>query len=429
MGEDMLPTSVNDNTESLCAIVIETLKSIKPSSCQPITPRLLCQELSEKKEYLDLIRDLREARGEKSPIQESDIERYVRNLQDFRLGLLTECENAFDEEYLGLATILRESISKSNTVRDILGFNDELLDLFRTYARKVNSELEQSTDIVEKIGSNLMEMESELLSSFSHTREIYENSKAFNNILETNVEDIAETIHISKTLAELRGFVASKILDLRDTLKNKRKSDELQIKKVSEEVRQLKNRIRRLKKEIDRVQNVASALEKETLIDSLTGIYNRRAYEKYFREQCMLFQRFQQVFSILLVDVNEFKSINDTYGHWAGDRCLEELAKMMRTNLRGTDFLARYGGDEFVAILPATSEEGASITAGKLRQLIGKSRFCYRDQRIPLSIAIGCATIRPSDENAEAVFNRADAALYEAKESGRGTKSLVASDF
>jgi diguanylate cyclase len=425
----MLSTSVNDNTESLCAIVIETLKSIKPTSCQPITPSLLRDELSRKKEYLDLMKAFLEMRAEESLVQGSDLEKYVRKLQDFRLGLLSECENAFDEEYLGLASSLKESINKSNTVGDVLVFNDQLLDLFRTYARKVNGELEQSSDIVEKIGSNLMEMESELLSSFSHTREIYENSKAFNNILETNVEDIAETIHVSKTLAELRGFVASKIIDLRETLDNKRNSDELQIKKVSEEVRQLKNRIRRLKKEIDRVQNVASALEKENLIDSLTGVYNRRAYERYFREQFNCYHRFQQVFSVLLADVNAFKSINDTYGHWAGDRCLEELAKLMKTNLRGTDFLARYGGDEFIAILPSTYEEGASITAEKLRQLISKSRFRYRDQRIPLSISVGCATIRASDKNAEEVFNRADAALYEAKENGRGMKPLMATHF
>lgn len=423
----MESTSVEASTESLCEIVIETLKNIKLTSSQRITPSLLCSELSGKQEYLDLMRDMSKLRGYGPSVQESDIEKYVRNLQDFRLGLLDECENTFEDEYHGLASTLRESISKSNAVAEIIGLNDALLDLFRTYSRKMRGDLEQSTDMVENIGSNLIEMESELLSSFSHTREIYENSKAFNNILQNNVDDIAETIHISKTLAELRGFVASKILDLRETLKNKRKSDDLQIKKVANEVRLLKNRIRRLKKEIDAVRNIASALEKEILIDSLTGIYNRKAYEKYFRDQWMLFQRFQQVFSLLLIDVNEFKSINDTYGHWAGDRCLEELAKLIRTNLRGTDFFARYGGDEFIAVLPATNEEGASITAEKLRQMVSKSRFFYRDRRIPVTISAGCATMRSSDRNAEEVFNRADAALYEDKENCRGRKALMAS--
>jgi diguanylate cyclase len=425
----MIPTTVDMSTESLCEIVIETLKNLKRTNSQPLTPSLLSHELSGKQEYLDLIGEMSGRKGSGRTAQESEVEKYVRNLQDFRLGLLNECEDVFEDEYIGIASSLREDIGKSHTVAEIIALNDKLLDLFRTYARKVSFELDQSTDIVEKIGSNLIEMESELLSSFSHTREIYENSKAFNNILQSNVEDIAENMHVSKTLADLRGFVASKILDLRETLKNKRKSDELQIKKVTDEVRLLKNRIRRLKKEIDTVQNVASALEKEVLIDSLTGIFNRKAYDKYFHDQCVLFQRFQQVFSILLIDVNEFKGINDTYGHWAGDRCLEELSKLIKTNLRGTDFLARYGGDEFIAVLPSTNEEGASITAGKLRQLIAKSRFRYRDQRIPLTISIGCATISSSDKNAEEVFNRADAALYEDKENSRGSKALMASYF
>src|SRR5208337_5436215 len=107
-----------------------------------------------------------------------------------------------------------------------------------------------------------------------------------------------------------------------------------------------------MKQEIVRVQKRAKVLEEETLLDPLTGVHNRRAYEKRIQEELARFERHGEIFSILMIDIDNFKSVNDRYGHSAGDRCLEEFTKLIGKILRGTDFLARYGGEEFITILP-----------------------------------------------------------------------------
>lgn len=171
---------------------------------------------------------------------------------------------------------------------------------------------------------------------------------------------------------------------------------------------------------MDRVQERANILENESLIDSLTGIHNRLAYERHIKKELQRYKRSEELyFSMLLIDIDDFKSVNDRYGHLAGDRCLQELAKLLNPNLRGTDFFARYGGEEFVVILPETDEEGMFIVADKLRKCIENAKFSYRGQRLSLTISIGCTILKSSDNDVRTVFSRADTALYRAKASGR----------
>ena len=109
-----------------------------------------------------------------------------------------------------------------------------------------------------------------------------------------------------------------------------------------------------------------------------------------------------------MVDIDNFKSINDVFGHWAGDKCLAQLAKRLKVNLLGTDFLARCGGDEFIVVLPQTEAKGAETVAQKLCEHVRQTRFLFRGERIPLTISIGVSTIRESDHGINSMFERAD---------------------
>ena len=151
----------------------------------------------------------------------------------------------------------------------------------------------------------------------------------------------------------------------------------------------------------------------------MTGVYNRRAWEKRLLEDVERFERHKEIFSIVMIDIDDFKSINDRYGHWAGDRCLEELTRLIKKILRGTDFLARYGGEEFIAILSGADEQGVGIVAEKMCRIVERARFHYQGEEIPLTISIGGTAVMASDQTAETVFKRADMALYEAKRTGR----------
>jgi diguanylate cyclase len=431
--------SLDGNAENFCGVIIDALKDLR-SRGELVTPSLLHQELSKNQEYIGLLQDRGLANSSfecscqseeevpgKQPVHKGNdslMGPYIKTLQDFRLNLLSEFEDRLPREFLTLASEIRELISNSNKVQQILDLNDNILEILRAATRRVKGELEQFTSLVKEIGKDLVEMESGLMSTFSCTRETFENNKAFHNTLEHNLADTTETIHISTDLIELKGFVASKLSTIKEALEKKRKYDDLQLKKATAEVKKLRQSITGMKQEVVQVKKRARILEEETLLDPLTGVHNRRAYEKRIQEELARFERHAEIFSILMIDIDNFKSVNDRYGHWAGDRCLEELTKLIERILRGTDFLARYGGEEFITILPRTDEQGICIVAERLRKLIERARFLYQDEEIPLTVSIGGTTVKLSDQNSEAIFKRVDSAMYEAKRSGRN-KSVI----
>lgn len=125
------------------------------------------------------------------------------------------------------------------------------------------------------------------------------------------------------------------------------------------------------------------------------------------------------------MDVDNFKRVNDTYGHKAGDKCLKELAKLIKSSLRQSDFLARYGGEELIAILHKCDSASARNVAEKIRRRIEPTRFSYRDETIPVTISLGVTEVIPSDTEPETPFIRVDEAMYQAIKDGRNRVCVI----
>jgi len=168
------------------------------------------------------------------------------------------------------------------------------------------------------------------------------------------------------------------------------------------------------KRMIDKLQSLATT-------DDLTGINNRRNLMKLFNIEMEKSRRYNRPLSILLMDLDLFKNINDTYGHKMGDVTLQKVAMSLIQELRSQDILARYGGEEFVVILPETDREKTAKTAERLRKAIETLKIPCNDQYIRTSISIGTFTFddKNKNQNIENPFSLADEALYKAKENGR----------
>ena len=152
--------------------------------------------------------------------------------------------------------------------------------------------------------------------------------------------------------------------------------------------------------------------------DPLTGLGSRAALKTALSRDLSLAQRHRHPFSLLIVDIDKFKLVNDTYGHSAGDAVLKEVAQAVAAAARQTDQAFRYGGEEFVVLLEKTDEEGAVIIAERIRQSIEQLTPTYRGKQIPATASIGVATVENNDST-ETLFDRADQALYRAKNNGR----------
>lgn len=164
--------------------------------------------------------------------------------------------------------------------------------------------------------------------------------------------------------------------------------------------------------------SVAETIEM-AVIDGLTGLHNRRYLDSHIET---LFQRAvtrRRPLSVMIADLDRFKDINDTHGHDGGDQVLKEFARRIRANVRGIDLVCRFGGEEFVVIMPDTEPVLAERVAERVRHDIEKEPFYISGQAVPVTVSIGVASVGYGADSVSALMRRADSALYQAKNTGR----------
>ncbi|MFH4664279.1 GGDEF domain-containing protein [Vibrio cidicii] len=160
-----------------------------------------------------------------------------------------------------------------------------------------------------------------------------------------------------------------------------------------------------------------------SLLDPLTNLYNRRAMEDMVPRELSRVERTHSELSIILLDIDHFKQVNDQYGHQVGDVTLSGIGQLLNTHLRGQDLSFRIGGEEFLILLPDTNLDSALVVAEKLRQIMSETQFSAKQQE-PCTASFGVAQLLQHDEW-DSLLNRADAALYLAKRKGRNRVCLV----
>jgi diguanylate cyclase (GGDEF)-like protein len=167
------------------------------------------------------------------------------------------------------------------------------------------------------------------------------------------------------------------------------------------------------------IMRMVQRLEHLSQHDALTGLLNRRAIEQLLDREAQRLLRFNEPFTVLLIDIDHFKRINDRYGHAAGDVVLREVAIRLQAQAREVDRVARYGGEEFCVLLPHTVHEGAWQAAERLREAVCHHPIVWGEDHISVTISMGLACASDCTETLQSLLKRADEALYEAKAGGR----------
>jgi len=169
-----------------------------------------------------------------------------------------------------------------------------------------------------------------------------------------------------------------------------------------------------------RVVQYQQHLEYQTQIDSLTGLFNRRAFEKKISDEFERAKRYRHPLSLLILDIDNFKNINDTFGHHGGDSALIRISETLRAKTRQSDFPSRYGGEEFVLILPETDQESALQVANKIQDEIRACSFGNNSKHFSLTVSIGISSTSNQDyADWNQMLQDADRALYVAKNNGK----------
>lgn len=175
---------------------------------------------------------------------------------------------------------------------------------------------------------------------------------------------------------------------------------------------------------IKKINFMYTQTKQMSVTDPLTKLFNRRHFEAEFEREYKRANRYENDLSIAIVDIDFFKKINDTYGHSCGDYVLKEIAYLMNRNFRQTDTIFRYGGEEFVVLLTETPKETAYIPMERLRRLIEAHTFKFHNKEIKVTISVGLNS-KTDYDNAFEMFDDADKALYNAKNSGRNRVEIA----
>ncbi len=186
----------------------------------------------------------------------------------------------------------------------------------------------------------------------------------------------------------------------------------------------LKSELEAARKVLEKQRKSIENIKEMSLKDHLTGLYLRRYMNDVLENLIYSYNRYKKVFSIIMMDLDNFKSVNDTYGHLAGDEVLRVIGSVLKTSTRKSDIPIRYGGDEFIVILPETKLNDAVVVAKKIKDKISSIRFKKNEIEFKCSLSLGVTQVRDGD-TMESVLDRVDQALYKTKENAKGEITVL----
>ncbi|MBA3026832.1 MAG: diguanylate cyclase [Sulfurimonas sp.] len=283
---------------------------------------------------------------------------------------------------------LLESASIENEIRTAISLRIAL------DKKSVKEMIESLDGVLDKLSLRLIDIIESADSSNIEIKKIKKELESYNEESEVNFSSAHKKLYTIAVALEQNTQLLS-----------------IDLKKHSQEVELLGNKISKLEQELESVRQ-------ESKEDFLTKLYNKRALDEFFTMKDAEYERYGRNYSVVMFDLDHFKSVNDMYGHEAGDAVLTAFAAILKQEARSVDIVGRYGGEEFIAILSETDTQGGVVFAEKVRKYVQKARFMYKGKRIEVTVSSGVSE-RKKHVSLKALINSADEYLYKAKKDGR----------
>jgi len=279
---------------------------------------------------------------------------------------------------------------------------------FATYLNNVNLEL---SDIYAAIGG-----------AVRHQTAHLETTSELKTSVMRQMQEMEAGTARATDLDQLKNMVQSQLGNIRQALHEFQQSEQDQ-RQLSSQLQELGEKIKAMEAEAERNRTTLEKHRYKALHDPLTELPNREAYNERIAAEFQRWRRYKHPLTLAICDLDHFKKINDSLGHQAGDRVLKVISRSIAKRLRQVDFFGRYGGEEFVVIMPETNSEQACSVLEKIRIAIAETAFNYKGQPLPITLSMGITQFRDGD-TIDSAFARADEALYSAKADGRNRVHL-----
>ncbi|MGF6111352.1 diguanylate cyclase [Pseudomonas frederiksbergensis] len=340
------------------------------------------------------------------------------HIEETLLGLLDDL--TLPERHRPQAEAMRERLQNGLNWYELLPILDDLATLMLAITDSGQHEfeayLQQLNERLESFQSNLQAASDGHADNRSAAREMDTQIREQVDGLQTSMQDAAD-------LEDLKHVLENHLEGLLGTMDQHQKQRDEREQEVAARLHGLAERVAHMEQEALGYREHLEEQRQKALIDPLTGLPNRAAWSERLEHEIGEWQQHGNTLMLAMLDLDHFKRINDNYGHLAGDKVLKIIASVLRKRLRGSDFIARFGGEEFVLLMPATVPTAGAKLLEILRASIEACPFHFKGERVTITISMGLTAFKPG-EHSDMVLKRADQALYRAKNAGRNRVEL-----
>ena len=333
-----------------------------------------------------------------------------------KLALIQGADSATQE----IQTRVHEGVDDeqwTDTLNDIVNSISSSLKNLEQEKRELENFIvkvtEQLGDVTQAINEDQKDQESN-----------YEDAKSLQGFVQEGIELIQKNSQSCNDLQELKSEISKNIDDISGGVEDFAERFDERHEATAERNLKLTEQLSQMEQETQELQVMLQENRAKLLYDALTGVYSRMAYDERIQQELARWTRYETPFSYVILDIDHFKRINDTYGHNAGDKALKLVAQLMTTYVRQSDYVFRIGGEEFVLLLTSTAQDNAGKLVEKMRAGIADSSFHFKGEPVNLTLSAGITETRDGDD-VESIYERADKALYKAKNSGRDCQFIA----
>ena len=342
----------------------------------------------------------------------------ARHIEDTLIGLLDDL--TLPERHRPQAEAMRERLKHGLNWYELLPILDDLATLMLAITDSGQHEFEA---YLQQLNERLEAFQSNLQAASEGHADNSSAARAMDTQIREQVDGLQSSVQQAADLDDLKHVLETHLEGLLGTMDQHQKQRDAREQEVAARLKSLSERVAHMEQEAMGFREHLEEQRQKALIDPLTGLPNRAAWSERLEHEIQQWQQHGNTLSLAMLDLDHFKRINDSYGHLAGDKVLKIIATVLRKRLRGTDFIARFGGEEFVLLLPATPPAVGAKLLETLRAAIEACPFHFKGERVTITISMGLASFRVG-EHSDLVLKRADQALYRAKNAGRNRVEL-----
>jgi diguanylate cyclase len=293
-----------------------------------------------------------------------------------------------------------------------------IANIISAMRRQMEVENRELQDFLRQLTENLKDIDQNLAGAKDQHRAAVDSGREFDAVVHAHVKDIETTVDDAPEANQLKQQIQGRLDAIRRHLEQYRHAEESRQQQLEDQLARLNTRVHSMESEGEQLRQRLQEKHQQAVRDPLTGLHNRLAFDERVMQEFARWKRYDQPLVLMMIDIDHFKRVNDSYGHKAGDKALLLIADQLRNHLRESDFLARLGGEEFVVLMPETDLASAIVAADKLRSAVEQCQFHYQGAQVPITISGGLAQLQ-QDDSIERLFQRADDAMYRAKAAGR----------